>query len=74
MAIEEIRRPKLTDKVRDSAQEVRDLGAELSDIVKDVRELFAKDAELGVAEMKEQASFGMKGAGLGAAAERDARR
>lgn len=68
MAIEEIRRPKLTDKVRDSAQEIRDLGAELSEIVRDVRALFSKDAELGVAEMKEQASSGMKGAVLGGAA------
>ena len=59
-------RPSLGQTLRDSEQEARALGAEVAGIASDLRLLVSKEVELGLAEVKEQAGFTVKGLILGA--------
>jgi uncharacterized membrane protein YqjE len=61
-----------TDRIRErlkrGEEEARELGHNVADIAAEIRLLAAQEAELGMAEMKEQANYAVRGGIMGAVA------
>ena len=56
---------RIKERLKRGEDEARELGHEVADIAAELRLLAAQEAELGAAEMKEQVSYAVRGAGMG---------
>lgn len=59
---------QIRERLRRGEDEARELGHEVADITQELRRLAADEMQLGIAEVKEQVNFAIRGAVLGVSA------